>query len=180
MLFFGRAAKGKTSPSGRARPARCQDRSTERKAQRSRTGARGSLMFPLQERRPRTVCARVYGVGEGSLRPWGFDRQGGARKRGVQGGGDRGGGRQGACPFDPGKVRGPALQSSRACTKPNPRGFSLSRLPVVSRKLASGVPTCWKHTASGSAAVLVPEWCWGYDQRSVECVSGVVEGPTAE
>jgi hypothetical protein len=117
-------------------------------AQRSRTGARGSLMFPLQERHPRTSCAQSW-RGRGVSPLWGFDRQGGARKRGVQGGRDRGGGRQGACPFDPGKVRGPALQSSRACTKPNPRGFSLSRLSSVSRKLASGLPTCCQHFAVG-------------------------------
>jgi hypothetical protein len=135
----------------------------KKKAQRSRTGARGSLMFPLRERHPRTPCAQSW-RGRGVSPLWGFDRQGGARKRGVQGGRDRGGGRrgvpgkrsslagvrrQGACPFDPGKVRGPALQSSRACTKPNPRGFSLSRLSSVSRKLASGLRTCCQHFAVG-------------------------------
>ena len=105
-MFYGRAAKGKTSPSGRARPARCQDRSTEKEAQRSRTGARGSLMFPLQERRPRTVCA------QSTARERGLSAHGDSIDKGVPGrGGSMGeetaaGEGRALFAFDPGGGRG--------------------------------------------------------------------------
>jgi hypothetical protein len=50
-------------------------------AQRSRTGARGPLDSPLQERPAETRSGR----GRRVFLPWGFHREGGARTRGFQG-----------------------------------------------------------------------------------------------
>jgi hypothetical protein len=90
------------------RPRRCRalPGSLHKKtAQRSRTGARGSLMFPLQERRPRTVCAQSAARERGLSAHGDSIDKGVPGRGGVQGGRDRGGGRQGARPSDPGKAR---------------------------------------------------------------------------
>jgi len=109
------------------RSAPCRDRSTEKTAQRSRTGARGSLMFPLQERRPRTVCA------QSAARERGLSAHGDSIDKGVPG---RGGSRGEETVAGEGRalVRsiparcGTGASIQRLCAGTKPRGFSLSRL----------------------------------------------------
>ena len=115
-----------------------------------RTGARGSLMVPLQERRPRTARAPNLRRGRG-VSPVPGD----SIDKGVPGrGGSRGErpwrGKAGRTKkIGPGTGRGGRLQWSRACADPKQRGFSLSRLSAVSGKLASGLPACCRHFAVG-------------------------------
>jgi len=113
------------------------------------------------------TCVRStpnHGAGEGSLRPWGFDRQGGARKRGVQGGETVAGEGGALVVFDSGLGRGGRYNGSVLQQQQNQeayrsaarrRGAEKPRLGVSGRNPAShrGFARCKSQTALGLPAV---------------------------
>ncbi len=72
------------------------------------------------------------------------------------------------------------IGGNATCFQPCVPGAAPSRNVAAKRKLASGLPTCRKHTASGLRSRQVSDRHRGYGERSSKPVAGVVEGPTDE